>query len=96
MRVVSFFAAILRSGFGWANTLVTQRVTVIDATGRSAQPGTTVVIEQDRIAAVGPLEKAKIPAGSAVVDGNGKFLIPGFWDTHVHEFASLRDDVTWT
>jgi hypothetical protein len=42
----------------WAQSLVIKRVTVIDATGKSAQPDMTVVIEQRRIAAVSPWRKA--------------------------------------
>ena len=26
----------------------------------------------------------KAPAGAKVVDGRGKYLIPGLWDMHVH------------
>ena len=42
-------------------SLAIQHVTVIDATGRPAQPDMTVVLERDRIAAVTPFKKAKIP-----------------------------------
>jgi imidazolonepropionase-like amidohydrolase len=68
----------------WAQPLVIKRVTVIDATGRPAQPDMTVTIDKDRIAAVSPWKKAKIAKGAQVVDGTGKFLIPGLWDMHVH------------
>jgi len=57
---------------------------VIDATGKPAQPDMTVVIERDRIAAITPWKRAKVPKGAQVVDGTGKFLIPGLWDMHVH------------
>jgi imidazolonepropionase-like amidohydrolase len=26
----------------------------------------------------------KVPAQAQVVDGTGKFLIPGMWDMHIH------------
>jgi imidazolonepropionase-like amidohydrolase len=75
-----------------AQSLVIKRVTAIDATGRPAQPDMTVVIERDRIAAVTPWKKAKIPKGAQVVDGTGKFLTPGLWDMHVHGTdARVRD-----
>ncbi len=70
-----------------AQPLVIKRVAVIDATGKPAQSDMTVVIERGRIAAFGPSKKAKIPEGSEVVDGTGKFLIPGLWDMHVHGTA---------
>jgi imidazolonepropionase-like amidohydrolase len=71
-----------------ANSLVIERVTVIDATGKPAQSGMTVVIERDQIAAIGPWKNIKAPAGSQIVDGRRKFLIPGLWDMHVHAFAT--------
>ena len=59
-------------------------VTVID--GRSPQPreNRTVVIRGNRIVAEGPATSVKVPAGARVIDGRGKFLIPGLWDMHVH------------
>ncbi len=48
------------------------------------RPGQTVVIEGDRIAAVGPDGKVKVPDGAEVVALNGKTLLPGLWDMHVH------------
>jgi imidazolonepropionase-like amidohydrolase len=60
---------------------------VIDATGKPAQSDMTVVIEQGQITAIGPWKKVKAPAGSQIVDGRGKFLIPGLWDMHVHGYA---------
>ena len=87
MRVVCILLSILLSPLAWAESLVIQSVTVIDATGKPPQAGITVVVERDRITAIGPLRKLKIPAGSQVVDGKGKFLIPGLWDMHAHYYA---------
>lgn len=64
--------------------LVIAHVTVIDATGGPARPGTTVVVLGNRIAALGADEKIAVPKAAHVVDGTGKFLIPGLWDMHVH------------
>ncbi len=52
-------------------------------TGRTV-PGTTVVIQGNRIAAVGPDGEVAIPAGAEVVAAAGKALLPGLWDMHVH------------
>ncbi len=50
----------------------------------------TVIAEGDRIVAVGPSSKTHIPRKAAVVDGTGKFLIPGLWDMHVHGATDAR------
>lgn len=67
-----------------AQSVAISHVTVIDGTGAAPRPDTTVLIEGDRIASVTPADDAAIPAGAVVVDGRGKFLIPGLWDMHVH------------
>lgn len=76
--------------FASAQPLIIQRVTVVDATGKAAQPGMTVVIDGSRIASVGPWKTAKFPKNAQVVDGHGKFLIPGLWDMHVHNTANVQ------
>lgn len=61
--------------------LAIQNVTVIDAVN-GARAGQTVVVHEGRITAV---QAADQPAEAReVVDGTGKYLIPGLWDFHVH------------
>ncbi|MBL0176327.1 MAG: amidohydrolase family protein [Ignavibacteria bacterium] len=69
---------------GDRTALVLVHVHVIDATGAPAKADMTVVIEGDRITAIGASERTRIPADARLVDGRGKFLIPGLWDMHVH------------
>jgi imidazolonepropionase-like amidohydrolase len=44
----------------------------------------TVVVTGDRITAIGPSSSVKPPAGVTVVDGAGKFLMPGLAEMHGH------------
>lgn len=68
------------------SSLVFTHVTVIDAIGAPAQPDMTVIIQNDRIQAVGKTGVIPIPqeAQAQVIDAAGKFLIPGLWDMHTH------------
>ena len=59
-------------------------VTVIDGTGGAGRSHMTVVIHGGKIIAVDSRSRAIIPAQADVIDGRGKFLIPGLWDMHVH------------
>ena len=63
-------------------------VTVIDVLApddsSAARPNQTVLIEHGRITRVGPASTVRAPRGATVVDGRGKYLIPGLWDTHTH------------
>jgi imidazolonepropionase-like amidohydrolase len=54
-----------------------------------------VVIVNGRIAAVGPSARIKPAKDARIVDGQGKFLIPGLWDMHVH-IAGLNADPAWS
>jgi len=59
-------------------------VTVIDANGAPPLADSTVVVSVSRISAVGPASSVAIPSGAEVLDGTGKFLIPGLADMHLH------------
>lgn len=60
-------------------------VTVIDTTGGASRPNVTVLIDGNRISYIGK-GHLKIPKQAHVIDGSGKYLIPGLWDMHVHTF----------
>jgi imidazolonepropionase-like amidohydrolase len=85
-----FFAACmaLASGFTVASaaaaTLAITHVNVIDATGSPPQPDMTVIVEDGRIVDLGKSAAVQAPADAVLVDGAGKYLIPGLWDMHVH------------
>ncbi len=58
--------------------------TVIDGAGTPPQPGTTILLRNDRIAAIGVAEKTPIPRGARLIDAKGLYIVPGFIDTHAH------------
>lgn len=49
-----------------------------------------IVIDGDRITAVGPAGAITVPAGAVTVDATGKTIVPGFVDAHAH--GSHGDD----
>lgn len=60
-------------------------VTVIPVERDDYLPDQTVLVEDGRIAYVGPRQTSPpTPAGVPVIDGGGKYLIPGLTDMHVH------------
>jgi len=85
-----FLLFTLFGACSWPQSLVIKRVTVIDATGRGPQPDMTVIADGDSIVVVGPWRKTHIPRKAVVIDGAGKFLIPGLWDMHVHGASDVR------
>src|SRR3954469_14622590 len=67
-------------------SLVFTHVTVIDATGAAAKPEMSVVMSGQRIVELGRTGRVPLPKDALVVNASGKFLIPGLWDMHVHEW----------
>lgn len=59
-------------------------VTVVDVATGALRPHQTVLVDGNRIGAVGRAEDVRIPDGAAMIDGSGTYLIPGLWDMHVH------------
>ncbi|WP_410564320.1 amidohydrolase family protein [Amycolatopsis sp. cmx-4-61] len=67
-----------------SDVVVVTGATVVDGTDGPARPGSAVVLVGDRIAWVGPAAELPRCAGARVVDGRGRFLVPGLWDMHAH------------
>ena len=44
----------------------------------------TVVIQGERIVSIGAVDALSVPPGATVIDGSGRYLIPGLVDMHVH------------
>jgi len=71
--------------------LAITHVTIIDCTGAAPEPNSSVIIGNGHINVVGPSDRVTIPAGVRVIDGSGKFLIPGLWDMHGHLTDASED-----
>ncbi|HEV8243873.1 MAG TPA: amidohydrolase family protein [Nitrospirales bacterium] len=71
--------------------LAIRRALVIDSTG-TRREHLTVVLQGSRIATVGPDTRVKIPKGAKVIEGNGKALLPGLIDCHIHYCLDASPD----
>lgn len=66
--------------------------TLIDGSGRAPIKDSVVVIENDRIVAVGRRGKVRIPQEARVIDARGLVVAPGFIDAHNHSERGLQSD----
>ncbi|ATC32165.1 hypothetical protein CA606_07255 [Caulobacter vibrioides] len=73
-----------RTAHGRERTVVIEHVTVLDGQGGAALDDRRVVVSGGRIVAVGASASGRLPRGAMIVDGTGKFLLPGFIDMHAH------------
>src|SRR2546425_5153322 len=48
----------------------------------------TLIIAGRRIESIGPAGSTAVPAGATRIDGQGKWVVPGLIDSHVHFFQS--------
>jgi imidazolonepropionase-like amidohydrolase len=58
--------------------------TVVPMDADHLLPHHTVLVRGSRIIAVGPSSSQPVPAGAFVLDGRGRYLMPGLADMHVH------------
>ena len=88
-------AALLASESGAAgqtgDAVVVTDVNIVDVATGTVAENQSILIEDGVIAAVG----AGVEAASAErFDGDGAFVIPGLWDSHVHVFSSPTEPET--
>ena len=57
---------------------------LIDGTGADAIPDGVVIIQDRRIIAAGPRKQVEIPANTHTIDVQGRTILPGFINAHVH------------
>ena len=58
--------------------------TVITMNGDEVIPNATVLVDRNRITAVGPSGSVQVPAGARRIDVAGKYIMPGIVDVHAH------------
>ena len=58
--------------------------TVVDLEGKAPIENAVIVVEGERIAAIGKAGSVKIPDGADQIDARGAWLIPGLMNMHVH------------
>ncbi|HSL72565.1 MAG TPA: hypothetical protein VK864_20110, partial [Longimicrobiales bacterium] len=69
---------------GGEDAVAIQHVTVIPMNGSAPRAMQTVLVTGGKIAATGEDGDVAVPAGAKVVDGAGKYLIPGLIEMHAH------------
>lgn len=68
--------------------------TLIDGFGGRPLQNSIVIIENERIKAVGQVGKLEIPKGAEVISTEGMSVMPGIWDMHVHLYINGHSDYT--
>ena len=85
-RTIGYAAIVLALGCQAApeGTVSFENVSVLPMDSDRVLDAQTVVVSEGRIASMGPSSELNSPRGSLVIDGKGKFLLPGFTEMHGH------------
>lgn len=77
-------ALCLASTLAPAQTKALVGGTLVDGTLREPIRDSVVLIEGERIKAVGTVDSLPVPEGAEVISTEGMTVLPGLWDMHVH------------
>ena len=81
--LIAALSAAAFPAFAAENVIAIRNATILTVTHGKIEHG-TILIRGSKIAAVGPDAQVSVPAGAEVIDGTGKFVMPGIIDTHSH------------
>ncbi|WP_414903109.1 amidohydrolase family protein [Sphingomonas flavalba] len=82
-------AALLLTAPAQAELLALTGANVVDIEGKAPVRDAVVVIDGETIKAIGPAASTPVPSGARVIPLNGKWLIPGLMNMHVHLALNL-------
>jgi imidazolonepropionase-like amidohydrolase len=92
-RLIPFLIAVLLGAPALADTVLLRPAQVFDGVSPAPHPGWSVLVEGDKIAAVGPNLTA--PTGAKVIDLPGTTLMPGMIEGHSHLFLHPYNETLW-
>jgi imidazolonepropionase-like amidohydrolase len=83
MRLLTLVVSLALAFSSLAQTVVFRDVNVVSMTSPKIAEGQTVIVRDGKIVSV-DTRLAKLPEGTTVIDGSGKYLIPGLAEMHGH------------
>jgi imidazolonepropionase-like amidohydrolase len=69
--------------------------TLIDGYGSDPIKNSVILIEGERIKAVGTVETLTVPANAEIISTEGMSVLPGLWDMHVHTMINGHADYAY-
>ncbi len=91
MLLLGALFSFTRVAFAQSADLAIVHVTIINPSAGKPQPDMTIVIRGRNIVSVSLSKDLKLSPSAKVINGTGKFAIPGLWDMHSHFRDAARD-----
>ena len=93
-RALALLLATCLAGPAPAATVALVGGTLVDGYGGPPLADSVVLVEGERIVAVGRAGEVRIPAGAERISTEGMTVLPGLWDMHVHLMITGHADYT--
>ncbi len=93
-----FFTLMMSAGFFLAGAQHVKALvggTLIDGFGGTPIRNSVIIIEGEKIVAVGRQGSLDIPANAEIISTEGMSVLPGLWDMHVHLMINGHSDYTY-
>ena len=68
--------------------------TLIDGFGGKPLQNSVIIVDGERIKAIGQVGQIEIPKGAEIISTEGMSVLPGLWDMHVHLYINGHSDYT--
>ncbi|MFN3841244.1 MAG: amidohydrolase family protein [Cyclobacteriaceae bacterium] len=91
---ISLFLVIAIQIPAWAQVKALVGGTLIDGYGGKPLQNSVIIIEGERIKAIGQVGSMDIPKNAEVISTEGMSVLPGLWDMHVHLMINGHSDYT--
>jgi imidazolonepropionase-like amidohydrolase len=95
LTAAALLLGVPTGGLAAPHAYVLRPARVFTAEDATAHAGWAVVVEGERVTAVGPAAGIKIPAGAEAIDLPGTTLLPGLMDLHSHLFLHPYNETLW-
>jgi hypothetical protein len=66
------------------NDIAIEDVNIVNVENGEIQNNMTVIISENQISSIGKTDNIRLSGTDNIVNGSGKYLIPGLWDMHAH------------
>src|SRR5262249_29487182 len=90
------YPGLVGSGASWEGPVALVGARLIDGSGADPIEDATLVFEGERITALGPRSQVAVPRGATVIEAQGRTLLPGLIDCHVHVIGQWGYDLLRT
>lgn len=87
--IALLFSACEPSGEYFDGAICIENISTIDPQD-GLKENQTVIIKEGKIEKITPSDEIRLADNNEIIDGTGKYLIPGLWDAHIH-FAYIEE-----